>query len=740
MSNLNMDAQDGGRLVQAAEVPTATNLGNRVARPIETAKVVRGTFGDASGEQLAADVEMKAAQQVNAIAQDGITKLTNLQVAEEEVKRQNHMIELQTAERNARAAAREKAMTEGLSTDDEHLAYKDALQANIDNVNGKYSYMTKIGNEMGQRVQMFKDNANANYVNDVVVPRHVDNVKAGYMQSLEWMGKQMSDLMAGEKNPEAVGRLLADYKNQLFTITHSPQFVAVWGAASAEEQYRKRLTQDVTDAIASVVNTDPKVAVEMLRNQTGDAKTDPLFELDPSVRRELLYQAERERSSRDAEAKAALKERQDKVEVAMTFDLVDGKLSGAKGRAAIHRAWENGEIDQGHAERLVTKWQMQEDRRERAAQAASERAQRAAEKRQILLQPSFDAIETGLQLDPRNPSHVKSVEAYTQELLKQNPKASESDKLKILTDVTNKTGVAPRALTSYVTQQITSKDPKMAVVGTQVLSQLADKAPNIIHNLNPEVVSKATQISVGVPPEQAQSNIERNRQLSKDQQAEYQKVAKTAYPKLESAIKGTFGISRKDITPEAYGHAKELFESQLVMSGGNIEAALESTKSLMRKSYGVSHITGKPTLMYMPPEGASGKTEWMTKQFAEDLKPLNIKPEQVVLQNKPGSDGVYYIYAKNEQGVVTGHLVNPQTGIPLTWSPDAQAAHKQAQEAELAAARKKREEYLSSSSMFPFLNGSPNTQTPPMKIEKAAGKRVNTGEQPQFGKFKSENN
>ena len=738
MSNLNMEAQEGGRLVQATEVPTASQLGNRVARPLETAKVAHGTFGNFEGQQMAAEVEMKAAQQINAVVQDSMTRVGNLKIAEEDVKRQNHMIDLQAAERTARASAREKAITEGLSTDDEELAYKDNLQTNVDGLSSKYQYITKIGNEMGQRIQSFKDISHANYQNDVVIPRHVDNVKAGYMQSLDGMAKALADQTVNETNPETVGRLVNDHKASLYALTHSPQFVAVWGAAGAEEQYNKRVKADITDSITNVIIRDPKMAVEMLRNTTGDAATDPLFDMDSSLRRDLLYQASRENSVRVAEAKAALKEQQDKNEVAMTFDILDGKLSGVKGRNAIQKAWLAGEIDQSHAEKLSTKIQMEEDRRERRSQVAEEKNRKAAEKREALLSPTIDAIDTGLQLDPRNASHIKSVEAYTQELLKKNPNASPADQLKIMTDVTQKTGVAPRMLTSFVSQQITSKDPKLATAGAQTLQYIADKAPNVIHNLNPEVVSKATQISVGVPPEQAQLNIERTRQLTKDQTAEYTKVAKTANAKIEAAIKNTFGISRKDITPEAYGHARDLFESQLVMAGGNVEAALESTKGLMRKSYGVSHLTGKPTLMFNAPEGANGKTDWMTKQFADDLKPLNIKPEQVVLQNKPGSDGQYYLYAKNDQGVVTGHLVNPQTGVPLTWEPDSQAAAKQAQEAELAEARKKREDYLKANPERPAMP-APEVPFAKQKSAKDMVKPLNTPIRTNFGSFTSEN-
>lgn len=732
MSNINMNAQEGGRIVQASEVPTANNFGNRVARPVETAKVVRGTFGDASGEAMAADMEMKAAQQVAAVAQDTIKTMTNLQIAEEETQKQNHLIELQTAERNARSASRQAAIDKGLNTDEEYEEYQRQRGASIDEINAKYNYLTKVGNDVDARVQIFKEQADSVYQNEIVIPRRVDNVKTRHMQTLEMLGKQLADLMAGENNPETVGRLLSDHKKNLYEMMHSPQFIAVWGAASAEEQYQKRLTQDVVDAVASVTNTDPHAAVEMLRNQTGDIATDPLFELDPSTRRELLYQAERERSSRDAETRAKLKEEQDANEFALFMDITQGKLSGNSGVATVYKARMENRIDQGHAERLISKLEMDADRRERRAQAAEERAARAAEKRDLLLSPVRDALELGLPLDPKNPSHVKSVEAYAQELIK---KSGNANAVEVMTELTTKTGVAPRMLTSAIHGLVSSKDPKQSIQGTQILAQIAEKAPNIIHQLNDETVSKANQINLGVHPEQAQLLIERARTLTKEQKEEYKKIGTKALPKLETELKNTFGVSKKDVTPEAYGHARDVFQDQLILSGGNVDAALESTKALVRKSYGVSYLTGTPTLMFNAPEGAAGKTDWMTQQFATDLKGLGLKPEQVRL--KANADGSYDLFAVRN-GVVTGHVVDPNTGKKLTWEPDQAAAAKQVRDAQLAEAQKKREEYLSAKPN-PFTTGAAFNNTEMNNFVPRGAKpspQLNTSEQPQFGKFK----
>lgn len=734
MSNLNMNAQDGGRVVQATDVPTATGLGNRIARPLETAKVVRGTFGDASGEMAAAEAQMKAAQQVNAVVQDSAQRLANLQIAEEESNKQLYQQEWHVKEKEARASSRQKAIDEGLDTDGEQQAYLDARAQLTDPLRDKYKFSTRVGNDIEQRVQLWGNSADAEYTDKVVVPRRVDNIKAGHLQALEGWGKALADSVATEKDPVKLGQSLAENKQAVYNFVRSPQFVAVWGAAGAEQVAQKYINSMQLDAVTTMTNNDPQAAVLALRNQTGDPATDPLHELDPSVRRQMLYQAEKEASSRAAEQKALIKEKQDKREAELTMAIVTGELSGNKGVAVLHKAWTSGEIDQSHFERGITKLQMEADRRERRAQAAADRAARAAEKRDLLLAPARDAIEMGLPLDPKNPSHVKSAEAYAQAMMASNPKA---DKLQVLIDVTQKTGVAPRSLTSLVYSKVNSKDPKEAVQGTQILAGLAEKAPNVIHSLNEDTVSKANQIAIGVHPEQAQANIERMRSLTKEQKEEYKKLGMKHMDSLQKELKNSFGLKKGEVTPEAYGHARDLFQDQLIMSGGNVEAAMESTKALMRKSYNVSHLTGKPTLMFNAPEGAGGKSEWMTTQFANDLKGIGLKPEQVRL--KANAEGSYDMYVINN-GVATGYVTDPKTGRKLTWEPDQEAAAKQVRESQLAEAKKKRDEYLNQKpnplTAGVSVSGSDVSNFVPRGVKPSS--QLNTTEQPQFGKFKSE--
>lgn len=752
MSNLNMNPQEG-RLVQATEEPVANSMGNKVARPIETAKMAPGTMGNFQGEIDAARAQAQTAQQVNAMVQDTATRMVNLQVAEEESKKQLYEIDWHTKEREARQTAREQAISHGLDTDGEQAVYQMERDKRTSELKDKYTFTTKVGNDIEQRNQLWTDRANSDYVSNVVEPRRVDAVKGNLIRSLTDWSKQVTDQVAQDGDPVKGGELMKQTTAEMQAYLRQPQMVAVFGVAGVEDLAKKFVGEMQIDAVTTIANKNPDQAVSMLRNETGDPTTDPLHGMDSSVRRQALYTAEKELSARRADEARKLKEMQDKNEFELSYAITTNQVSGNTAVAQIKKMRDDNLIDQGHAEGLMTKVENRMERQARAAEAARARAEHAAEKQALLYQPVRDALETGLPLDPKNPSHVKSVDAYATALIAKDPKNASSTLLQL----TQQTGVAPKVLRSQIYGLVNSKDPKEAVQGTQLLATVANVAPNVIHSMTDETVSKAHQIEMGVHPDQAQLNIERVRTMPKDQVEAYRKLADSKLDKINGAIKNTFGISKKDVGPEAYGAYREILRDQLVMTGGNMDAAITATNSLMRKSYGVSHLTGKPTLMFNAPEGANGATEWMNKQFKTDLSTIGLKPEQVQL--KANTQGTYDLVAVNEQGVATGYVVDSKTGRRQTWEPDHESAAKQQRDADIATAAKKREEYLNPTGMNKWIKDrqqqvgelidSAQPKAPSVTVMQSdiggfaprgakASAPVNTGT-PTFGKFKDEN-
>lgn len=686
MANLNMESQKGN-LLHATEVPT-TKLGQIVARPTETAKVQDGTFGNFRSDLAAANIDMEQAKQIAPLVNDSILRAQNLQIAEEDAKKSVYHLDWQTAEREARQAAKEIAADQQLDTDAEHEVYKDELANRTSQVDQKYTFYTRVGNDIAARRDAWMRNAQSDYIKDVVEPRRVEKVKATTFQVLAGWNKALSDGLAQESDASKVAQALMENKAAVQTYLRQPQMIAVFGADQVEKMAAKTVNDMFLDAISLMTNQNPEGMIKLLRNATGDSRTDVFFELDPSMRRQVLYQAEKELSIRRAEAKAELKERQDKNEVQLTFDIVSGKLSGNAGISKVLKMYQDGEIDQSHVERAMTKFQIQADRAERRAEAAAARSERARERENAILQPIRDSLETGLPLDPNNAQHVKSVNVYAAAVMAKDPKNAEGNVKQIIA----KTGVVPTAVHSQVYGLVNSKDPKEVKAGVSLFNTIVSLAPNATKAFNETTLTKVHQINAGVSPEQAQLNADQARRYTPEQKAEMRKPITTNATKIDKTLAEVFGVKAKNIPTEVKGAMKELLHEHIILSGGDFDIALISASAALKNSYGLSTLSGKPQIMYNPPEGRGGETTWMNEQYKKDLDGIGLKPEQVRLT--ANAQGSWDLIAVNENGVPVGYVTSKETGKKLVWTPDYDANIKEQKARDEAETKRRNEEVL----------------------------------------------
>lgn len=692
MSNLNMNEQQGGRLVQATDTPIATGLGNRVSRAQDSTKVDARSFADASGEMAMAKAQEQAAQQVSSVVQDGMARVTNLKIAEEETKKQLYEVDWHTKEAQARTDSKQQALDQGLDTDGEHALYQDLRAKSVGELQDKYAFHTKVGNDIQQRAQLWGDRADSDYVSSVVVPRHVDAFKANTMKLLDSRSQQLATTVAQETDPTKIGQAIQANVNAINETMSSPQNIAVFGAAGAAAEAKKRVDEATKDAVVTMITRDPQSAIDMLRNQTGDPSTDPLHAIDPSQRQQLYYIAEKERSTRKAEAAAVLKETQDKNEVELIFAIDKGQLRGAAAMNYIEKQYRAGNIDQSHAEKSMTRVTNNMERDRRSAEARAERAQRLADKREVLMAPVRASLEMGMQLNPNDIGHVKSVNAYADSALAQSPKATPQEKVATLTDIAVKTGVVPTSLKNGLYQMIHSDDPKVVVQGSQIIEGIRAKAPNAHKSFDDETSSISTQVRLGIPPKQAATNIQMSRTMAPEAVKTYETNAGKDFPKAFKSMAKELGLSDKDVPIEVSAGIREIYVNQYKMTGGNREAAQAATLDIASKTYGMSHVTGKPTMMYNPPEGANGPNPLIDKQLKTDLSSFGLTPDKVKLT--ANGHGSYDILVLNDKGAVSGYLVDSNTGKKQVWAFDQDKAMKEVIAAQVAEAQKKRDEYL----------------------------------------------
>jgi hypothetical protein len=496
------------------------------------------------------------------------------------------------------------------------------------------------------------------------------------------------------------------------------------------------------DTIATLAERNPEDLKSLdqlktaLRSTTGDPATDPFFELDPSTRRTMVDQVEREYIRRQSENDRKTKEFQREHEHTVSMKIINGELTGPRAIATLEQMQYEGKISPGKQEQLTRDLVAKQERDQRAREHAADRAERKAEKRAAELQPAIDAEKYEVQGDPRDAKYVKAVNLRWEETVRNDPKADPIE-------FSKRYNVVPKPYLAAVRMRVMSDDPKRAAQGAMELATLQSVVPNVQHQVSTEVANKGIMLVNGMDNAQAQANVQRARNLTPAQQQAYKDDAKPELDKADRELAKAFPNVR--VTNAAVGKYRELYPAQLIAYGGDKEAAREATLLHVRKNFGITNLTGKNELMLNPPGGVGGTPEWVSGDYKETLKSVNLKPEDTQPPEWNAREGGYRVLLKNGKPVI-----DPETKQPAIWYPDSEAHAKKLNDAEMAKAKKAREEELKPPSkdavylnelknkVVSAVTPSSNVTSADMANFKPRGAKtsstVNTTE-PKFGKF-----
>ena len=396
------------------------------------------------------------------------------------------------------------------------------------------------------------------------------------------------------------------------------------------------------------------------------------------------------------------------------------------------------------------------------------------------------AFEAGaLRVDPYEADGKKTVDNVFSELTKSVP----AEQLQATTeDIVQQTGIVPKAALNAIRGGLTSQNVAEVQAAAQSAQRLSTVDPAALSRRDggKEVQDAADDFShyvnnLNMTPEQAARRLMESRdpQKQRDRKA-LEPLAKEFIKERQDDDLGSMfddsflgWRSNPDIgfSPAQEAGIKAEYiaiaEDEFYRANGDAELAKNRAMETMKRLYGVTNLTGSPTVIKHPPEkhwpklrhsGGNSKQDWhyARQQLEADLKELapNIDMGSVQLVTTPGTDAMvkrgelpgYAVLYKDENGVlqsIPGQLWRPdleKEGFRVNFQRQADEREQQSRmedvRADQAQKRITAQDTLEGrdrgASLDNFLDGPPMPPakvTPPSQKEQLQDQRQDLMEQ-----------
>lgn len=663
--------QQDGRIVQATEVPK-TGMGTDIARPLETQKVGRASFGDYSGDMEMAQV----VKQVGSMAEDFGKKMLNLKVAEENDQLQRMMEEIDTAEKQSQIESKSAALEQGVSVEEMAAMYQTRREEAVMGIKDKYKFETMVGNDVDQRLANLSDRYNTDYEARVVMPARVEKVKAGQVETIKEMQKNLSLGMSMYDNPIDQAAELKSYVEKVSAFTSNPAVVAVFGDVGAMDLRERAITDATRDAVTEMVIKDPELMVNLLGTPTGDPATDAFFGMDPSLRKTLLNTATSHRNTVRAEEKRLVREQQDEVQAQLSMAIArrDPEMMGPQGMNKIAKLIQDNVIADRNGAALYSQIatiqrqkeedaQRAADRRVRQQEIAARKQEKAQEKRDDLVDRAFSGDKGAAnRLWVQEESRIAALPAAQQ--------------IKATMEFVQGTGVIPRGVESDISRNIFSTDKKLSEGAIAMAKRLKEDAPVAYEQMDQWIKAR---VSLGErhPPEQANKIIEANRRMTKDQHTAVKAMVDSQMKSTPpSTVLADLFDTKPGVIPPALGGEYKSRVAELALITSDIPTAQKmAAEELRAKGWGVTSVGGRDKMQYKPIEVQTvneykGDPEAAVEHFeTEIVKPHNLPKGKYTTQwvgtNEATGKDVWLVVNTD-----TMQAYKDSTGQPLAWEAD----------------------------------------------------------------------
>lgn len=448
----------------------------------------------------------------------------------------------------------------------------------------------------------------------------------------------------------------------------------------SEEEVSARTFNDVSDAwkrrLQRINEVNPSQAETLYKANTGKFTDEDSVFLDHAIKTALIPQQSLEIAKGVVHAKGGLsvdeqlplwiKEGQDAAEKLRPGDDVFAERVGARinAQASQMRAIENiGKRYQAEQNAIVSS---DLEIRVNAGEATEAEVDNAFNKKQISgpARASWitklrkeenyqgvvlDALSGKRFLDPKDAKDRNAASTYFDKVVA--PALAQTTPLEAKNGITNyvgKTGIIPETVQGQIRGGLRSGTPDQKAGAADLLDRFSAAAPSATQDFSVEDIALGKQIAQavrdGVPAETAVEHAEEMGKLSADV-IKRRKDELSANPSKDSEGVSAGTLSRQGtqaVIDEAQGHVwfgrptvddaalaefRRDFESAYIRTG-DYKASVEAAKSVTKRTWGITNVNGRSTLMKYAPETIYGVFDkgirdsgWIKKQLYEDVVP-----------------------------------------------------------------------------------------------------------------------
>ena len=587
--------------------------------------------------------------------------------ADEDAEKQKRARELRikVAENELEA---DKKRADGTLTNADYATWlNDRNNEALAHVHSGYEWKTDKGKEFlqtGKDILKFKSldyqSKELEFMTDKVKANNTETLTDAVNRS----GNSVADLEAGKK--------------AIDSVLDSPVYAATSDPTTIESNRIKLKTQAEKNLADTMLNEKPEELILLMKDDSENASI------------QNLSKADRSNYIQKAKDKIRIENDRRETELVGTYNLAITDIKTKQDVKDLEKAIRADDLSDARKSALL-----------RQLKTSTEKTDKKAENFNTVEQnrsasPGFYTFSTGAKTQ----TAIDDWWEQKQEIYNaiEDPQTRQ---LAMQSDVAD-VGRLPTQVKGQITSGMFSDDPQTVSATAAIVKAFEKDNPNIVQQLDKELLARVEMISRGRTVEQVNTIINKSTSMSKEETKALNETVKTDTEDMENIMSDlvenkfdwTWGDENAAIPTGAQTDYREIYKNNLILTGGDKDAAKTLTEKQWATVWGRSNIDGSDRLMKYAPENVYGigqESEWMKEQLKRDVKEkFNLEHGTYTLIVNPATVGLsnptYWIFDKTQ-----GDYARDENNLPAQWRPNHKA-YVETIRKERSAAQKKRME------------------------------------------------
>jgi hypothetical protein len=640
MSQLRIPEQEGrlGEATKQTQLNTA--VGTRTAEVAPTPEAPAGMYGSGIAEQEAAKGWAQAGQSIQEFAMRDL----HLRTAEETQRKRLYELEYKQMTLDAIKRSNDEADAAGETPEQRKARFQQYVEEGHSNLTGKYTFTTRVGNDIEKETELWKNGAALHYDMDVYQPKMVDATRAAGEKTIQTvqtvLGKQLEQ--TGYKEGElqdAIKKINETFDDPVFRLGFRNPAEAERARIVAIRELRK-------EAVSLIIRRDPENAPKWIEEQI--ARQDGPFANED---REFLKQWWEESNAQATYSRQRREKVENQQQADLRFQMKNFIIENADTiNVAQYRNHVNEQVKQGKLGNddkydLLTDL----DKLTKARQAASEKLQKDREKNTKRAAVLVNAREFGAHSEKER----DAVDDYFAENFNAKPFVMQD---RFVKNEVASTRYIPEPYLQNLVRRVRQDKEEVAKPALEMLSEYVSNPDtrNQISRFDRGLVEMALEYkssgSVQLAKEGYLTRTKLDPEVLKDREREFDKTeAMKVNPSgtaWEKSLKNKFGVAGSvpfttnmpAVIPDTFVDAVNDVAKQTRTRGNRPVPLSEAMDDALNAVHGQGWRTvqrgGKATIEFKPPEMFYTQDELpkVQDEARADLKTRGLNPDEYSLR------------------------------------------------------------------------------------------------------------